>query len=120
MTPNIVFPTGKTFNPTTEESVQSKQSTWKNHSSLSDSTSSFSRCFLRSSFSSRYVLQLKRKNAAMIRMPPPMEVRGRGSPVRNQSMMATRKMVRRAATEDSTGEVREMRTRKEPEKAVAR
>jgi hypothetical protein len=31
--------------------------------------------------------------------------------------MATMKMVRRAATEERTGEVREMRTRKEPEKA---
>lgn len=31
--------------------------------------------------------------------------------------MATMKMVRRAATEERTGEVREMRTRKEPENA---
>lgn len=31
--------------------------------------------------------------------------------------MATMKMVRSAATEDRTGEVSEMRTRKEPEKA---
>lgn len=32
--------------------------------------------------------------------------------------MATMKMVRRAATDDSTGEVREMRARKAPEKAA--
>ena len=62
----------------------------------------------------------------------------RGSPVRNQSTIATRKIVRlgsiswrnmkriklgdkeaySAATEESTGEVREMSTRKEPEKAI--
>lgn len=40
------------------------------------------------------------------------------SPVRNQSTRATRKMVRRAATDDRTGDVREMSTRKEPEKAI--
>jgi len=34
------------------------------------------------------------------------------------STNATMKMVRRAATEERTGEVREMRTRKEPENAV--
>lgn len=55
----------------------------------------------------------------MIRIPPMMEARESGWPVRNQSTMATRKMVRRAATDDRTGEVREMRTRKEPEKAIA-
>lgn len=32
--------------------------------------------------------------------------------------MATMKMVSRAATDDRTGEVREMRTRKDPENAV--
>ena len=62
----------------------------------------------------------------------------RGSPVRNQSTIATRKIVRlgsiswrtmnrirsgdqgaySAATEESTGEVREISTRKEPEKAI--
>jgi hypothetical protein len=33
--------------------------------------------------------------------------------------MATRKMVSNAATDESTGDVREMRTKKDPEKAVA-
>jgi hypothetical protein len=42
-----------------------------------------------------------------------------GWPVRNQSTMATRKMVSNAATDESTGDVREMRTKKDPEKAVA-
>ena len=62
----------------------------------------------------------------------------RGSPVRNQSTIATRKIVRlggiswrnmkriilgdqgaySAATEESTGDVREISTRKEPEKAI--
>lgn len=46
-----------------------------------------------------------------------MEAEERGSPVRAQSTMATRKMVRRAATEERTGDVREIRTRKEPENA---
>jgi hypothetical protein len=32
--------------------------------------------------------------------------------------MATMKMVKRAATDDRTGEVREMRMRKEPENAM--
>lgn len=53
----------------------------------------------------------------MIRIPPTMEAPERESPVRSQSTMATRKMVRSAATEERTGEVRDMRTRKEPEKA---
>lgn len=53
----------------------------------------------------------------MIRTPPMREARESGWPVRSQSTTATRKMVRRAATEERTGEVREMRTRKEPEKA---
>ena len=67
-----------------------------------------------------------------------MAAGARGSPVRNQSTIATRKIVRlgsiseraikitrlgdrgsySAATEESTGEVREISTRKEPEKAV--
>lgn len=54
----------------------------------------------------------------MIRTPPMMDARESGWPVRNQSTMATMKMVRRAATEESTGDVSEMRTKKEPEKAV--
>jgi hypothetical protein len=74
---------------------------------------------LRSSFISRYVLQLRRKKAIMIKIPPRMDAMGRGWPVRNQSTMATRKMVRREATDERTGDVREMRTKKDPEKAVA-
>lgn len=57
-------------------------------------------------------------NAAMIRIPPVIAAADRGTPVRSQSTIATRKMVRRAATEESTGDVREMSTRKEPEKAI--
>lgn len=53
----------------------------------------------------------------MIRIPPMMEAPERDSPVRSQSTMATRKMVRSAATEERTGDVRDMRTRKEPENA---
>lgn len=86
--------------------------------SLSVSTSSFSRCFLRSSLSSRYVLQLNKKKATMIRMPPMMVEIESGSPVRSQSTMATRKIVRSAATDERTGDVREMRTRKDPENAM--
>lgn len=56
----------------------------------------------------------------MIKTPPIMDAIDRGWPVRNQSTMATRKMVRREATDERTGEVREMRTKKDPEKAVAR
>lgn len=41
-----------------------------------------------------------------------------GLPVSIQSTMATRKMVNRAATEDRTGEVSEIRTRNAPEKAI--
>lgn len=57
----------------------------------------------------------------MINMPPTIaagvsgELSGGGS---NWSTIATMKMVRRAATEDKTGEVRDIRTRKEPENAV--
>jgi hypothetical protein len=55
----------------------------------------------------------------MMRTPPITEAVERRWPVRSQSTIATRKMVRREATEERTGEVREMRTRKEPEKAVS-
>lgn len=54
----------------------------------------------------------------MIKKPPRMEAEEMGSPVRSQSTTATRKMVRRAATEERTGEVREIRTKKEPENAI--
>ena len=58
--------------------------------------------------------------APMISNPPTMaapvrgELSGGGS---SWSTMATIKMVRSAATEESTGLVSEMRTRKEPENA---
>ena len=70
----------------------------------------------------------------MMRKPPTIAAKDSGSPVRNQSTMTTRKIVRliyvsilnseaggggrnpyRAATEESTGEVSEMSTRKDPE-----
>jgi hypothetical protein len=56
----------------------------------------------------------------MMRIPPTMaagvsgEFSGGG---RSWSTIATMKMVRSAATDDRTGEVREIRTRKDPEKA---
>ena len=59
--------------------------------------------------------------APIINVPPAMaapesgEFRGGGS---NWSIMATMNMVRRAATEERTGEVRDMRTRKDPEKTI--
>ena len=56
----------------------------------------------------------------MIRMPPTIEAPERGSPQSIQSTMATRKIVRRAATDDRTGEVREIRIRKEPENATGK
>ena len=59
----------------------------------------------------------------MIRTPPTIaagvrgEFSGGGS---NWSTMATMKIVNNAATEERTGDVREMRIRKEPENAVVR
>ena len=56
----------------------------------------------------------------MMSNPPTMaalvkgEFRGGGS---NWSTMATMKMVRRAATEERTGDVRLIKTRKDPENA---
>jgi hypothetical protein len=56
----------------------------------------------------------------MMSMPPTIaagvkgELSGGG---RSWSTIATMKMVRRAATEDRTGEVSEIRTRNDPEKA---
>jgi hypothetical protein len=44
------------------------------------------------------------------------EFRGGG---RSWSMMATMKMVRRAATEERTGDVRLIRTRNDPEKTAS-
>lgn len=56
----------------------------------------------------------------MIRIPPMIAAAEGGWPVRSQSAMATRKMVSSAATDERTGEVSEMRTRKEPENANLR
>lgn len=89
------------------------------YASLSDSTWSSCRCFLRSSLSSLYVLKLSMKNATMIKIPPVIDAMESGSPVRNQSTRATRKMVSSAATDERTGDVREIRTRNEPENAVS-
>lgn len=102
----------------TQQNENNQSSPTMFYSSLSDSTSSFSRCFLRSSLSSRYVLQLSRKKATIIKMPPMIAANESGCPVRSQSTMATRKIVKRAATDERTGDVREMRTRKEPENAA--
>jgi hypothetical protein len=71
-----------------------------------------------SPFISRQVLQLSSTKATTIRALPEMAAAERAWPVRIQSTSATRKMVRSAATEESTGEVSDMSTRKEPEKAV--
>lgn len=45
---------------------------------------------------SRYVLQLSNRKAAMMRRPPEIAAPERGWPTRNQSAIATRKMVRLA------------------------
>lgn len=65
------------------------------------------------------MLQARSMNAMVIRTPPMIEDFESGWPVRNQSTMATRNMVSRAATEERTGDVREMSTRKAPEKAAS-
>lgn len=57
----------------------------------------------------------------MMRRPPTNAAGVRGELSgggRSWSTMATMKMVRRAATEERTGEVSEIRVRKEPEKAI--
>jgi len=53
----------------------------------------------------------------MIKKPPMIAAQESGWPVRNQSTMATRKIVKSAATDERTGEVREMSTRNDPENA---
>ena len=50
--------------------------------------------FRLSSSISLYVLQLKSRKAAIMRSPPTIAAGERGSPVRNQSTIATRKIVR--------------------------
>ena len=47
--------------------------------------------------------------------PPVIAAGDNGFPVNNQSVIATMKIVSIPATEDKTGEVREMSTRKDPE-----
>lgn len=54
----------------------------------------------------------------MIRIPPMMDATDRFSPVSSQSTIATRKMVNRAATDERTGDVRDIKTRKDPENAA--
>ena len=71
--------------------------------------------FFCSSFISRHVLQLNNPNAMQIRPPPKKAARDSGMPVIIQSTTATRKIVSRAATEESTGDVKDIRTRKDPE-----
>ena len=54
----------------------------------------------------------------MIRIPPISAASENPLPLGSiQSTRATRKIVSRAATEDKTGDVREISTRKDPEKA---
>lgn len=88
------------------------------YSSSSESGPSSSKRFRLSSSISRYVLQLRSRNATMINMPPTMDPMDSGWPQSIQSTMATRNIVRRAATDERTGDVRDIRTRKEPENAV--
>lgn len=51
-------------------------------------------------------------------LPPIMAAQLNGWPVRIQSARATRNIVSSAATDDKTGEVSEMRTRKQPLKTA--
>lgn len=55
----------------------------------------------------------------MIKIPPIIDALDRESPVSSQSTIATRKMVSSAATDDRTGDVRDIRTRNDPENAVS-
>ncbi len=72
--------------------------------------------FFCSSLISLYVAQLSIANAMIISVPPEIAAADNGFPVMSQSVIATRKMVSNAATEERTGEVSDMSTRKEPEK----
>ena len=54
----------------------------------------------------------------MIKMQPIKDAAEGVLLVRSQSATPTIMMVRRAATEDRTGDVRDIRTRKEPENAA--
>jgi hypothetical protein len=53
-------------------------------------------------------------------MPPIIAAADSGLPVNIKSTIATRKIVSNAATEERTGDVNEMRTKKDPENAVQR
>jgi hypothetical protein len=67
-----------------------------------------------------YDAQDNRLNAPMIRRPPTIAAGVRGEfsgGGRSWSTIATIKIVRSAATEERTGEVREMSARNAPEKA---
>ena len=54
--------------------------------------------------------------AKTMMLPPPMAADVRGRPVNIQSTIATMKIVRRAATDERTGDVSDIKTRKDPEK----
>lgn len=53
----------------------------------------------------------------MIKIPPTIDVKPSALWLNFQSTRVTRKMVRSAATDERTGEVREIRTKNDPEKA---
>jgi len=74
--------------------------------------------FLLSSIISLQVLHASKKNAPHMTHPPNIAAKLKGFPVTIQSTIATRKIVSNAATEDSTGDVRDMSIRKEPEKVA--
>lgn len=68
-----------------------------------------------------YEAQDSRVNAPIINRPPTIAAGVRGELSgggRSWSTSATMKIVRSAATDDRTGEVREIRARKAPEKAI--
>lgn len=74
--------------------------------------------FRLSSSISLYVLQLSSINAATIKVPPRTAAGDNFSFLYSQSTITMRKIVSRAATEDRTGDVKEMSTRKDPEKVA--
>ena len=68
-----------------------------------------------------YVAHESSRKAPIINIPPTIAAGVRGELSgggRSWSTSATMKIVRRAATEDRTGDVREMSTRNDPENAI--
>lgn len=108
----------KETNANQQKQTPSKSQALLQSSSLSESGPASASRFFRSSSISRYVLQLNIRKAMMISIPPIIDAAGRSLWYICQSTRATMKMVRRAATEDRTGEVREIRTRNDPENAI--